>query len=61
MADVVYLDSFGARWPFAYLRRSIAGFLRPEEFVAQLQRAGFTQAAAIPLMNGAVMIYRGVA
>lgn len=50
----------GVRGPFTYLRRSIAGFLRPEQFVAQLRAAGFAEADAAPLLGGAVMLYRGV-
>lgn len=50
----------GTCWPFAYLRRSIAGFFRPEEFVAQLRSQGFSDVTATVLLGGAVMIYRGV-
>lgn len=50
----------GARWPFSYLRRSIAGFLKPAEFMAALRAAGFTDVTATGWMGGAVMLYRGV-
>ena len=50
----------GACWPFAYLRHSIAGFFRPEEFMAQLRSQGFSDVTAAALLGGAVMIYRGV-
>ena len=51
----------GARWPFAYLRRSVATFLKPEAFMKQMRAAGFSGVAMTPLMGGAAVIYRGVA
>lgn len=50
----------GVRGPFTYLRRSIAGFLPPEQFLASLREAGFTDVAATPLLGGAVILYQGV-
>ena len=50
----------GARWPFAYLRRSITEFLEPAALVAQVRTAGFSDITTLPMMAGAVMIYRGV-
>lgn len=50
----------GMRWPFDYLRRSIAGFLDPEEFMDRLRAAGFAEATAIPLLGGTVIIYKAV-
>ena len=50
----------GARWPFAYLRRSIAEFVPPTTFVAALRTAGFCDVTMTPLLGGAVMIYAGV-
>lgn len=50
----------GRGGPFAYLRRSIAQFPAPEQFLARLRGAGFVGAEAIPLAGGAVVIYRAV-
>ncbi len=50
----------GVRGPFTYLRRSIAGFLQPEQFLARLREAGFADVAATPLLGGAVILYTGV-
>lgn len=50
----------GARWPFAYLRRSIAEFLEPAQFMDAVRGAGFTEVTATPLLAGAVMLYQGV-
>ena len=47
----------GKIWPFLYLRRSILGFLAPEEVVRLLQSAGFREARATPLAGGVVLIY----
>ena len=48
----------GRIWPFLYLRRSILGFLAPEEVVRLLQRSGFNEARAEPLCGGAVVLYQ---
>lgn len=48
----------GRLWPFLYLRRSILGFLAPDEVVRMLQSAGFTQAEARPLSGGIVVLYQ---
>ncbi|OGX40088.1 MAG: hypothetical protein A3C53_07110 [Omnitrophica WOR_2 bacterium RIFCSPHIGHO2_02_FULL_68_15] len=50
----------GLRGPFTYLRRSIAGFLPPEQFLARLREHGFAEVAAVPLLGGAVILYQGV-
>ena len=47
----------GKVWPFLYLRRSILGFLPPEEVVRRLKAAGFTAAEATPLTGGVVNLY----
>ena len=48
----------GRIWPFLYLRRSILGFLSPEEVVKRLQAAGFTQVKAEPFGGGIVILYQ---
>jgi len=48
----------GRIWPFLYLRRSILGFLAPDEVVRLLQSSGFTRAEAHPLSGGIVVLYR---
>ncbi|MBI4313586.1 MAG: ubiquinone/menaquinone biosynthesis methyltransferase [Candidatus Omnitrophica bacterium] len=50
----------GLRWPFSYLRKSIASFVPPKEFIAALEQSGFSQVTQTPLLGGAVMIYRGI-
>ncbi|MBI4228004.1 MAG: ubiquinone/menaquinone biosynthesis methyltransferase [Candidatus Omnitrophica bacterium] len=50
----------GIRGPFTYLRRSIAGFLPPEQFLARLREHGFADVAATPLLGGAVILYQGM-
>ena len=48
----------GRIWPFFYLRRSILGFLSPEEVVRLLRSAGFSEAQALPLSGGIVTLYQ---
>ncbi|MBI3323504.1 MAG: ubiquinone/menaquinone biosynthesis methyltransferase [Candidatus Omnitrophica bacterium] len=48
----------GRLWPFLYLRRSILGFLAPEEVCRRLRTAGFADAEATPLSGGVVALYQ---
>ena len=48
----------GRIWPFLYLRRSILGFLAPDEVVQRLQSAGFAQVKAEPFSSGIVVLYQ---
>ena len=48
----------GSIGPFLYLRRSILGFLSPEEVVRLLESAGFSQVRAEPLSGGIVTLYQ---
>lgn len=54
---VIGLLTTGRLWPFLYLRRSILGFLPSEEVVRRLEAAGFTDAEAVPMTGGAVVLY----
>jgi len=45
---------------YQYLASSIAAFYAPEELMALMREAGFTQVSRIPLTFGIVSIYRGV-
>ena len=55
---VIGLLTTGRLWPFLYLRRSILGFLAPEEVVRRLEAAGFSGAQATPLSGGVVFLYQ---
>lgn len=48
----------GRLWPFLYLRRSILGFLAPDQVVRLLKEAGFREAKAQPLSSGIVVLYQ---
>ncbi|MDO8730908.1 MAG: ubiquinone/menaquinone biosynthesis methyltransferase [Candidatus Omnitrophota bacterium] len=47
----------GKLWPFLYLRRSILGFLAPEEVLRRLKEAGFSIAETRPMTGGTVRLY----
>ena len=47
----------GRIWPFLYLRRSILGFMDPQQVRALLSQAGFREAQAQPLQGGIVVLY----
>ncbi len=47
----------GLLWPFLYLRRSILGFLSPDQVLGKLKQAGFSGAEARPLHGGVVVLY----
>ena len=57
MIPLLGLLTTGRIWPFLYLRRSILGFLPPEEVVRRLEAAGFTDAEAVPMTGGVVVLY----
>jgi demethylmenaquinone methyltransferase/2-methoxy-6-polyprenyl-1,4-benzoquinol methylase len=50
----------GDKEAYQYLASSIAAFYAPEELMALMREAGFTQVSRIPLTFGIVSIYRGV-
>ena len=50
----------GDKEAYQYLASSIAAFYEPEELMAMMREAGFTQVMRIPLTFGIVSIYRGV-
>ncbi|NCC77330.1 ubiquinone/menaquinone biosynthesis methyltransferase [Desulfobulbus propionicus] len=50
----------GDREAYQYLASSIAAFYEPEELMAMMREAGFTQVSRIPLTFGIASIYRGV-
>ncbi|MBI3322154.1 MAG: ubiquinone/menaquinone biosynthesis methyltransferase [Candidatus Omnitrophica bacterium] len=50
----------GRVWPFLYLRRSILGFLSPEEVIRRLEASGFADAESLPLTGGVVRLYTAV-
>ena len=56
---VIGVLTTGKLWPFLYLRRSILGFMRLEQVLDRLRKAGFSEAGAAPLSGGTVLIYSG--
>lgn len=50
----------GDKEAYQYLASSIAAFYEPEELMAMMREAGFSQVSRIPLTFGIVSIYRGV-
>ena len=50
----------GKIWPFLYLRRSILGFLAPDEVCRLLREAGFSQAEARLMQGSIVVLYSAV-
>jgi len=49
----------GVRGPYAYLPASVERFPKPEEMLAQMKSAGFTEAAWTPYTFGIAGLYRG--
>ena len=49
----------GVRGPYAYLPASVERFPDPEEMLARMRRAGFTEAAWTPYTFGIAGLYRG--
>jgi demethylmenaquinone methyltransferase / 2-methoxy-6-polyprenyl-1,4-benzoquinol methylase len=49
----------GVRGPYAYLPASVERFPEPEEMLARMKRAGFTQARWMPYTFGIAGLYRG--
>lgn len=47
----------GKLWPFLYLRRSILGFMDPEQVLRRLSQAGFSAVESHPMTGGVVMLY----
>lgn len=50
----------GDKEAYQYLASSIAAFYEPEELMAMMREAGFSQVTRIPLTFGIVSIYRGI-
>ncbi len=51
---------FGKHYPAAYLTDSAERFLKPEEFVRHLERAGFSDIETRRFMMGVIVLYRAV-
>jgi len=49
----------GVRGPYAYLPASVERFPKPEEMLAQMKRAGFSEACWTPYTFGIAGLYRG--
>jgi len=49
----------GVRGPYAYLPASVERFLSPDEMLARMSNAGFTEAAWTPYTFGIAGLYRG--
>jgi demethylmenaquinone methyltransferase/2-methoxy-6-polyprenyl-1,4-benzoquinol methylase len=47
------------RHAYAYLPASVARFPAPEEFIAEMERAGFTRLARRRLTGGIAWLFRG--
>lgn len=57
VVPVLGLLTTGLLWPFLYLRRSILGFLSPDQVLGKLKQAGLSDAEARPLHGGVVVLY----
>ena len=50
----------GVRGPYAYLPASVERFPAPEEMIARMRKAGFTEASWTPYTFGIAGLYLGV-
>lgn len=50
----------GVRGPYAYLPASVERFPSPEEMMARMQQAGFSEASWTPYTMGIAGLYRGI-